>query len=55
MGTETLLGLYVRISVTHDIHHISRGAKGAEVEKLKKIWLPNNTMYNAEQFFGWQQ
>ena len=30
------LGLYVPISVTHDIHHILRGANGAEVEKLKK-------------------
>ena len=26
------LGLCVPISVTHDIHHILRGAKGAEVE-----------------------
>ena len=51
------LGFYVQISVTHDIHHILRGAKGAEVEnkKIKKNWLPNNTMYKAEQFFGWQQ
>ena len=48
MGTETLsicLYMYVPISVTHDIYHILRNAKAAEIY-IKKI--PNNkTIHKA--------